>query len=375
MYDHHIFEMVESLVSSGVVVEKKHRSALTAKAIANQFKSELGFVNLAALKVAEEKRSLEVIPSVGFCNYHHRQDKQTTIYEIAVAKQYQRQGWGRLLFYRVLCAAIERSHSTIVAKCPEDLPSNEFYQHLGFKLAAVEAGRKRQLNRWQYDIKLPLLFYCADGGRNKYSAIAHSSGWRLGVRSDQTKTPSHCQIIDNHWSRYDHARHLACVQHHKPLIATARDIEYPWQLPEILRQAKELAQYAGRVLLIPKCKVPLPAGYWLAYSTPTKYGRTSIECNWFGERPVHLLGGSPNAQAHYAKHLNVISLDTNYAMRLARHGTACWQGKEVKKAGGCYEAFQLSLAEQKKYWHREWHCQDEPLFQHLNQEVSKVRKI
>jgi GNAT superfamily N-acetyltransferase len=338
---------------------------LEAKVIASTFPKELGFVNRAALQASENAGELEVIAGIGFCNYHHRRDGQTTIYEIAVAREYQNQGWGRLLFYRVLCACIERSQTRIVAKCPEDNLSNGFYEHLGFKLVIVESGRRRRLNRWQFNVKLPFLFYCADGGRNWYSVIASSVGWMLGLRSDQAKTPQHCQMVDNHWTGYDHKSHLAAVQHHKPLVATARDLEHPDQLSEILRQAGELQKYAGRVLLIPKCKVLLPSGYWLAYSVPTQYGGTDIECKWFGQRHVHLLGGSPNA-----KHLNVVSLDGNYAMNLARHGTATWQGQEIKRAGSCYEAFELSIAKQKAYWHPEkpWHWSDEPLFAHLKDE-------
>lgn len=345
---------------------------LEAKAIASTFRKELGFVNRAALQASEAAGELECIPGIGFCNYHHRQDEQTTIYEIAVSREHQGQGWGRLLFYRVLCSAIEQGKSKIVAKCPEDNLSNGFCQRLGFKLTNVEPGRVRRLNRWQYEIKLPLLFYCADGGRNRYSAIARECGWMLGLRSDQAKSLSHCQMIDNHWVEYDHSKHLAIVQQHKPLVATARDVEHLDQLPSILQQAKELSEYAGRVLLIPKCKVPLPAGYWLAYSVPTTYGGTSIECKWFDRRPVHLLGGSPNAQVHYAKHLNLVSLDGNYAMNLARHGTATWQGQEIKRAGSCYEAFELSMAKQKAYWHPEktWHWSDEPLFSHLKSECQ-----
>lgn len=333
-----------------------------AKRIASQFKNELGFVNSAALQVSEDKGQLEVIKGVGFCNYHHRRDGQTTIYEIAVGKNHQRTGWGRLLFYRVLCAAIEHSQRCIVAKCPEDLPSNSFYEHLGFKLMNVLPGRKRRLNCWKYEIKLPLLFYCADGGRNQYSAVAQEVVWWLGLRSDQTKTKAHCQMVDNHWTGYDHIKHLTRVSEQKPLIATARDIEYPEQLPEILHQAKELSQYAGRVLLIPKCKVPLPSHYWLAFSVPTKYGGTKIECNWFGNHPIHLLGGSPTAQSHYSKHLNVVSLDGNYAMNLARYGKACWQGIELHSNLGCYETFRLSLLKQKNFWHEQYRWQDEPLF-------------
>ena len=338
---------------------------LEAKAIAATFPKELGFVNRAALQASEAVGELECMPGVGFCHYHHRRDSQTTIYELAVLKKCQGQGWGRLLFYKVLCSAIEQGKSCIVAKCPEGNLSNGFYEHLGFRIVGVEPGKIRRLNRWQYDIKLPLLFYCADGGRNKYSEIASKSGWMLGLRSDQPKTPQHCSMVDNHWTGYDHSKHLAAVQHHKPLIATARDIEHPDQLPSILEQAEELTQYAGRVLLIPKCKVSLPLAYWLAYSVPTRYGGTSVECGWFNQRPTHLLGGSPDAQAHYAKHLNAVSLDGNYAMNVARYGEACWQGNRIKPPGtSCYEVFEISLRKQKAYWHPDkvWRWEDEPLF-------------
>ncbi len=66
--------------------------------------------------------------------------------------------------------------------------------------------------------------------------------------------------------------------------------------------------------------------------------------------------------------LNVVSLDTNYAMNLARRGTATWQYNEIKRAGGCYEAFKLSMANQMQFWHplKKWHWSDEPLFQLIN---------
>lgn len=321
------------------------------------------------------------IPDVGFCNYHHGRDKQTTIYEIAILKEYQRQGYGRLLFYRVLCSAIERGYDRIVAKCPVDLESNGFYVRLGFKLVEIETGRATcQLNRWQYDIQLPLLFYCADGGRNRYSAIADEEGWRLGLRSDEKLGTAHCAMVDNHWIGYNHAQHLAMVKRHKPLIATARDVERPEQLPEILQQARELAQFCGRVLLIPKCAVPLERRYWLGFSVPSSYAGIdpgllrywlglptgkyagASDPAWYGNHFVHLLGGSPNTQAHYARHLNVVSLDGNYAMLCAKYGKSVWQGVEEKIVPGCYESFRLSLAKQRAYWHRTWSWKDEPLF-------------
>lgn len=190
----------------------------------------------------------------------------------------------------------------------------------------------------------------------------------MGMRScGKWKAHEHMAMVDNEWKHYDHEKHLAAVKQNKPIIATARDIERPDQLTEILAQARELALYCGRVLLIPKCKVLLPMDlpHWLAFSVPTQYGGTTIECDWFGDRPVHLLGGSPDAQAMYAKHMNVISLDANYAMNVARYGKSCWQGCNGGKrvVDGNYNALRLSLSKQYQYWRRSWKWEDEPLGQ------------
>lgn len=327
---------------------------------------------------------LETIPEIGYCYYSHGSDRNTLIFKIQVEQKHQRQGWGRLLFYRVLCSAIEHQQQAIVTFCSQKLPVFKFFEHLGFQLTLTETSAAHGLYRCQYEFKLPLLFYCGSGGVSKYDAIAKSVGWRLGVRScGKWKPQTHMQMVDNHWLKYSHERHLQFVRENKPLIATARDIESPEQLPEILEQAKELAQYAGRILLIPKCKVELPKSSWVGFSVPSSYGGVSPELMpywlgfpagkyagsselvWYGQHFTHLLGGSPNAQAHYAKHLNVVSLDANYAMNLARHGTACSQGIQIHRAGSCYEAFKLSLYKQKCYWHREWKLSDEPLFANM----------
>ena len=175
-------------------------------------------------------------------------------------------------------------------------------------------------------------------------------------------------MIDNEWGdSYKHERHLAMVKRNKPLIATVQDIETIEQLPTALKHARELAQYCGRVILIPKVKCWLPQKYWLGYSIPTGHGGTSINPRWFGDRFVHLLGGSPDDQARYAKQLNVISLDANYAMRLADFGKSAWQGcsSGIKVVDGCYPSMRVSFQKQKEYWHPKksgavW--ESEPLF-------------
>ena len=341
-------------------------NSIHAKKISNEFKNELGFVNSAALESSELKGELEVIPDIGFCHFHHRKDSQVTIYEIAVLEDRQKEGWGRILFYRVLASAIEHKKSKIVVKCPVHLESNGFYQSLGFKLIKVDPGRKRRLNIYEYNIQSPLLIYCADGGRNEYGKIANQEGWFLGLRSDQTKVKSHCFMVDNHWKAYNHGKHLEIVKNHKPFLATAQDIEYPEQYNEVLNQCREISKYCGRVILIPKCKVDLSKidfPYWLAFSVPTKYGGCKLPISFFENYPVHLLGGSPSQQSHYAKLMDVKSLDSNYAMKVARFGKSCYVGCDggQKLVDGNYESFRLSMKKQREFWYREWCWEDEPL--------------
>lgn len=349
---------------------EKFDKVTEAKRIASKYSDELGFVNRAALEESEAKGGLEVIQGVGFAHFHHRKDGQTTIYSLAVLPEHLKQGWGRLLFYRVLCSAVEKRCDRVVAKCPENLASNSFYQHLGFTLTEVEPGKKRRLNRWEYRFKLPLLFYCGTGGASQHDQTGVEEGWLMGLRSNgKNKDHWHMAMIDNEWgAAYRHEQHLAMVKRNKPIIATVKDIEHVNQLPEALKQARELAQYCGRVILIPKVKTWLPDRYWLGYSIPTGHGGTDIECDWFGDRFVHLLGGSPDDQAKFAKQLNVVSLDANYAMGLADHGKSSWQGcsSGVKVAQGCYPSMKVSFQKQKEYWHGTRHqpWANDPLFSH-----------
>ena len=79
----------------------------SAKRIADQHRLELGFVNIAILRVAqskgwllvaaewEDQRKRDVV--VGFANFRIRQDKNATLYEIAVADAHRRTGIGTRL--------------------------------------------------------------------------------------------------------------------------------------------------------------------------------------------------------------------------------------------------------------------------------------
>lgn len=115
------------------------------KKIANQYKDELGFVMLPALRKAIKKRELYVAEYggyiVGFCNWHRRRDGWSTIYEIAVRRDYVGQKIGRALLEAV--PAPRRLKTTV-----DNEIANCFYSKAGMLLEAVEQGKKRPLNVW-----------------------------------------------------------------------------------------------------------------------------------------------------------------------------------------------------------------------------------
>lgn len=86
----------------------------------------------------------------GMVHWHLRRDGQLTIREIIVAKKQQRQGIGALML-RLLCQT--PGATSIFAKCPVDLPANDWYRAMGFNLKGTETTNSgRQLNLW----RLPL---------------------------------------------------------------------------------------------------------------------------------------------------------------------------------------------------------------------------
>lgn len=125
--------------------------AVTRLARANE--KMLGYVSVAVLKAAAADNRLIVAEVggviIGFCNFRRliravngKQKGDVTIYEIAVAEQYQKRGIGKLLVTYF-------GNVTIHLKCTEDNPANEFYERIGFTFMGTEAGKKRALNVWK----------------------------------------------------------------------------------------------------------------------------------------------------------------------------------------------------------------------------------
>ena len=145
-------------------------------------------------------------------------------------------------------------------------------------------------------------------------------------------------FIDNEYSKYDHAVHLAVVEKFRPRYATVRDIMTPNQcaaagieyypLEQVLDWAEELSAHAQNVIVIPKYdRVDrIPAKFMLGYSVPTSHGGTPLSVDVFRGRRVHLLGGSWKAQLAHMAALgdDVVSVDNNSVELVAsRFGQYC----------------------------------------------------
>lgn len=123
------------------------------KAIADANKDAIGFVLRPALVKAIQRRWVLVAEDngqlIGFANYRHRQDQQTTLYEICITEDYRGNGAGKAL----LDALVEESHrlgkTVIRLKCPADNKANDFYNSLKFVRVGLEQGKRRRLVHWE----------------------------------------------------------------------------------------------------------------------------------------------------------------------------------------------------------------------------------
>jgi len=141
--------------SSEVVIRRAIPEDIdTLKLLTDAQREALGFVRRSAL--AEAIRREEVIVAqtsegvIGFVEYHHRRDQQTTLYHLCVAPEYRRQSVGRSLMEALRTEAIQKDKCVIVIKCPADLPANQFYESVGCSARGEEVGKNRPLLLWEF---------------------------------------------------------------------------------------------------------------------------------------------------------------------------------------------------------------------------------
>ena len=308
----------------------------------------------------------------GFCHWHLRRDGQLTIREIIST----RPGAGSLMLNRLRWKPGVKS---LFAKCPADLPANEWYSRVGFMLERIEVTKSgRGLHCWRLPVRWHWrpnaqhreLIYCADGNA-RFASIALDAGWLYGARLPGT-VYYRPYMVDQDWRDPDRAAYMAALREHRPFMATVLDWEREEQLPEVLDWANEAAQYVQVVIIIPKVtgsvsKIPhsvRKTPIRLGYSVPTKFAGTTVPLVEFLGWPVHLLGGCPEQHRAITSALDVVSIDTSYHKKVAVERCQFYQPNtqakriawpQLSEVGGWghdapYEAFRRSCVTIKRTW-------------------------
>jgi len=307
------------------------RSANKATAAADVFqehRDELGFVNRAQCEegdlVTVERDGQMVGAALG---NHCVRKPQTTLYELAVLPEYRREGIGTELVERL---AAESPHEKIVAKCPAELPSNEFYKANGWERIDREEGKNRALNVWEYQIpEFPDLITT---GRPDLTQIAESYGWLRGSRLDDVGRYENIgvelEFIDIHWEDPDPDALLAAAMRHRPKYVVAGDYDGD-NYNEINARAAELRRHADNVIVVPHEPGEVervPDWAVVGYSTPTKYAGTDAPIWEYYGRDVHILGGKVSQILELYGYLadDIVSIDCNSFHRGATSFAKWW---------------------------------------------------
>lgn len=182
------------------------------------------------------------------------------------------------------------------------------------------------------------IIYCADGNQ-RHAEIAIDTGFLYGAQLPNT-IYLEPYFVDQDWRNPDLERYLEALAEYRPNIASVLDWERPEQLPEVLTWGESVAQYVDTVIIIPKViggieRIPKQIGgkpIRLGYSVPTKFSGTPVPAWEFGDRPVHLLGGSPHAQFRLAHYLNVVSIDGNMHNKMANRFCAFFSNERIPGA-------------------------------------------
>ena len=315
-------------------------------------RDELGFVNEAQCREKDlytVKRGGQVI-GAALANHCVRKP-QTTLYEIAVEEAHRRQGIATELLTR-LCR--DSPHEKLVAKCPEDLAANAWYQSTGWDLVDVESGKNRRLNVYEYAIDSIDIITT---GRPDLTQYAHKHGWLSGCRLDALGNYNRAGIspdfIDMHWEDPNRKGLLQAVKEHKPQYAIAGDYDGE-NIADVNSFAERLKRHVENVIIVPHEPGEIshvPEWAVVGYSTPTKYAGTDAPIWEYTGRDVHILGGTMPQIKTVVDHLkgSIVSLDTNTMHRDATQFGEYWspsgcQRKQIPTQGNTVrEAYENSV--------------------------------
>jgi len=323
-----------------------------AAKVFQEHRDELGFVNEAQCREKDlytERRDGSVV-GAALVNHCVRKP-QTTLYELAVLPEYRRDGIASTLIDSV---ARDSPYDKIIAKCPAELPANDFYASTGWEGTDRESGKNRALNVWQYTIDSIDLITT---GRPDLTQHAHKYGWLSGCRLDAIQNYERASIspefLDLHWEDPDQDRLLSKCMQHNPTYVVAGD--YDGSNHESINDfAYQLRQWCENVIIVPHepgevDKVP----EWaiVGYSTPTGYEGTDAPVWEYTGRDIHVLGGTMPQIKTVVDYLkdDIVSLDTNTMHRDATQFGEYWsqsgrQRKKVASVGNTVrEAYENSV--------------------------------
>jgi len=296
--------------------------------LARYYPTELGFIMKPQLQEAVVRGTLHIATVdnmlVGFVLWRRRKDGWSTIYDIAVHPDYVGQQVGTFLVNTPPCP--------IRLKCTIDNErANRFYQQNAFNLVKIEQGRKRKLNVYE---KRRLFVYCRGSSQLTYH-IPYSVGMVYGTRHTE-KPLMQPFFVDINWKNYDWNDYLHKVSLWKPVMAMVADYEHPSQRKQLYQQIRDLkALEIPRILVCPKFDGAIkhiPSFCTLAISIPSKYAGFLPEVTEIWNRPLHLLGGSPQKQRAYIEQhpqLHIVSVDGNSHVVAAKFGRRYWYDRNV----------------------------------------------
>lgn len=307
-------------------------AADAAADVFQQHRDELGFVNRAQCREGDlytVERDGQIVGAA--LGNHCVRKPQTTLYELAVVPEHRRRGIATELVERM---ARDSPHDKIVAKCPEDLPANEFYNDAGWKRVDTEDGKNRALNVWEYQI--PDSPDVITTGRPDLTDVAASYGWLRGSRLDDVgryeKLDINLDFIDLHWEDPQPDELLAATMRHRPRYVIAGDYDGD-NYEEINDRGRQLRNYADRVIIVPHEPGEVdrvPDWAVVGYSTPTGYAGTDAPVWEYHGRDVHILGGTVEQLRELYPYLadDVVSIDCNSFHRGATSFAKWWAGSE-----------------------------------------------
>jgi N-acetylglutamate synthase-like GNAT family acetyltransferase len=145
------------VIEEEIFIRKAQQNDLDEiKALADSHKKELGFILRPVLARSIDQGELLVAANhrgiVGFIQYHHRRDLQTTLHNIVVKPDHRGMDVGQKLFSNLIDEARSIQQQMVLLKCPEELDANGFYARMGCHQVLIENGKARRLNVWQKEL-------------------------------------------------------------------------------------------------------------------------------------------------------------------------------------------------------------------------------